>query len=310
MDKKVFKAQALAIVMLILVVSSIIGVSLFSRMSKDKDASVSEQDSSIAAAQVDAILDFFIGADIEMIEGVLGEEARGFNNVPDLVDFLVNNNIITSPPDSGMEEDWCIVSTDEQLKVTIDFADEGDTVEAQPGSVIDYNLEDIEFDPAASCPLTLYLQSIDTNSVFMVKWIKNDGSEVSELKENYCITETPGGACTGDLENVHPMESLSSIVTTGGDGNSFYTVTFDLYDLYTNQNVVEIRVLPIEGALLFYNNQPSCVSNKNFIPIKIFAQATCNSKTRGSEMFLPGSGMLGYSTLFDYGIYDNGYFQP
>jgi hypothetical protein len=74
----------------------------------------------------------------------------------------------------------------------------------------------------------------------------------------------------------------------------------------------ELRILPIKGVLgINYElMQEGCINNKQFNAIKVTSEANCNDTYRGKQMFLPGSGTLGYSTLFDYGIYDSGLFQP
>ncbi|MDD3475197.1 MAG: hypothetical protein PHP08_04895 [Candidatus Dojkabacteria bacterium] len=316
MSKKLFKAQALAIVMLILVIASIMGVALFSRMAKDKDIAVNEQDSAIALAQVDAMLDYFIGADIGQVEGVLtsaidnNEYPYEISSLVDLVTFLRDHDVI----DEGVEpfsDVWC-VSDDSAVKLTISFTDTTEYVEVQPGSVLAFNLDGITFGETGSRTLRVNLKSVAGYSAFLLKRIKDDGSEVTEKKENYCITDSINACSESDYnENIGDAngDTWSSIdYFTDTDGSITYYKDFDL-DAESLNNIVEIRILPISGILAFNNVQPEGVENRNFLPIKIAAEATCNV-TRGEEMYLPGSGLLGYSTLFDYGIYDNGFFQP
>lgn len=312
MDKKVFKAQALAIVMLILVIASIMGVSLFSRMAKDKDASVNEQDSAIALAEVDAMLDFFVGVDVEQLESVLGTESYPFENMGEVVDFLKANDVVDEDAgSSSFADDWCNGNSDSgNVQVVLSLADPTDYIEVRPGSVAAYNLTDIS---TTECDLRVNFQAVDDYAVFLVKKIIDDPvNGVSEEKANYCIQRGIETVCSGDIdaEDLGHEEApglWSTNINWGKDGsdNNVHYLTFDLAE----SNVVEIRVLPIYGILKFNNEQPSCVQDRNFLPIKVSAEATCNV-TRGEEMFLPGSGMLGYSTLFDYGIYDSGYLQP
>lgn len=314
MGKKLFKAQALAIVMLILVIASIIGVSLFSRMSKDKDISVNEQDSAIALAQVDAVLDLFVGADLKEIERVLGTtdiNTDKYGSFKDFLTYLEGEGIISDTVRAEKIEstEWCINADSSSLKCTISYAEDDKYVEVQSGSVLAFNLDDLS---CSDCILRVNLKPVEEYSAFLVKRIMDDGTEVTETKENYCITKA-GGFCGADIDNTklgdidgNTWETDPSKITN--DDTDLYHMNFDL-QAETGNSVVEIRILPISGILAFNNVQPENVTDRNFIPIKVSAEATCNV-TRGEEMYLPGSGLLGYSTLFDYGIYDNGFFQP
>jgi hypothetical protein len=320
MNKKLFKAQALAIVMLILVIASIMGVALFSRMAKDKDLSVNEQDSAIALAQVDAVLDLFIGADIKQIEDVLGVSQDGndissedieFETFRDFLDYFVDQGILSDEArvDSVDTTEWCINNSTSNVKCTISYAEDDKYVEVQPGSVLAFNLDGLEC--TSNCNLVVNLKSVGSYSAFLLKRVKDEGGDVSEEKDNYCIKDN-GNPCTSSdydttLGNVDDATTWTTDGLTNAGGGNYY-FTFPL-DVEAGNNVVEIRILPISGVLAFNNVQPEGVTDRNFLPIKVAAEATCNV-TRGEEMYLPGSGLLGYSTLFDYGIYDNGFFQP
>ncbi|MFA7143450.1 MAG: hypothetical protein WC175_05730, partial [Candidatus Dojkabacteria bacterium] len=121
MNNKKFKAQALALVMIVLVVASIIGVSLFSRMAKDKEAAINEQDSSIASTQVDAMLDFLIGADIELLEEVLAESDYSvkFDSMSAYAAFLSEKGIIDETTKDRLNIDWCPGQSKEKLSMTL-----------------------------------------------------------------------------------------------------------------------------------------------------------------------------------------------
>jgi hypothetical protein len=320
MTKKLFKAQALAIVMLILVIASIMGVSLFSRMAKDKDIAVNEQDSAIAIAQVDAMLDYLIGADIGQVEGVLTNSENPYpyeiNSINDFVDFLREYDVIDSEVEPFAEA-WCISTDNSDVQVILSFADSDTFAEVQPGSVLAFNLEDLSCSSSDDgCRLTVRMKSVGDYSAFLVKRIIDDPTDgVSETKQNYCITDDGAGCTSNDYGDnlgniIEGTGGTWSTINTGTDGNGdlLYYINFEL-DQEVSNNVVEIRVLPVSGVLAFNNVQPEDVTDRNFLPIKIAAEATCNV-TRGEEMYLPGSGLLGYSTLFDFGIYDSGFFQP
>jgi hypothetical protein len=314
MKKKTFRAQALAIVMVVLVIASIIGISLFSRMSKNKQTSVNEQDSSIASTIVDSGLDFFVGADIEQIETVLGDgdtsnDAIEYSDPDDLLSQLKDDpyNIISDDiafTEGSGGDTFC--EGESSQSITMSYASDDDYVEVQPGSVMAYNIEDA---PAiAPCELSVRLRAVEDYAIFVVKKVYDNGTEVTETVGNYCIRRGTGEDCPEDLADVEYEVNLG---TTSWDiGANAHIVNLD----FTEDHLVEIRILPIKGTVAVNNNtwasgDSTCI-DKQFKFVKITAEANCNDSYRGKQMFLPGSGCLGYSTLFDYGIYDTGMFQP
>ena len=142
MVKKFLKAQALAIIMVVLVVSSIIGVALFSRMSKDRMSAISQQDSTLAQEQADAILDMFAGADIGELERVLGALTGPlvYNTMKEIGEDELLEGIINA---DALPEDvvWCEGKSNSNIKVSLTQTDENDFIEIQPGSVRAYTLD-------------------------------------------------------------------------------------------------------------------------------------------------------------------------
>ncbi|MCD4756225.1 hypothetical protein K8R20_01245 [bacterium] len=309
MMKKYYKAQALAIVMVVLVVASIIGVSLFSRMSKDSQSAINQQDSALAEEQSDGILDIFVGSDVEILEAKIREGVGPFENISDS-EFSTFISDIGGDPDALPDENVGCLEDSSSIKVTIGQSDEGDFVEIQQGSVRVYNLTDATI--VAPCVLTWRFRPVSDSSAFLVEYIMNDGSVVTQSEEHYCIT-SDGAACN-TIDNV---EYLSSFLNTGDmasvgamDGEGAYARSIDLVVRFA-ADVKEIRVIPIAGTLSVADtlSDLSCI-DKEFRSIKIRSEVNCNGSYRGKQMFLPGSGNLGYSPLFDYAIYDNGLFQP
>jgi hypothetical protein len=310
MNKKTLKAQALAIVMVVLVVASIIGVSLFSRVSKDKDASINEQDSSISSSLVDAVLDFFVGAEISEIESsltnhggpqqVLSVSGENLNEViKELDDIDIIPNITSVSDDDG--GDWC--TGESNIDLTISYEDDDDFIEIQPGSVRVYNLEGSSFS-TTPCNLKVNMKPVEDVSIFVVKKVMNDGTDITESVSNYCIGSEEACLEVNDVEYEENIERVEDMA------EGVYYMNFVLNTAYNDDNVVEIRILPIKGVLAINTEIGDCIQNKQLKSIKFTAEANCNDTYRGKQMFTPGSGNLGYSTLFDYGIYDMGLFQP
>ena len=335
MEKKYIKAQALAIVMVVLVVASIIGISLFSRMSKDKQGAVNQQDSSLAEEQADAILDMFIGADIVRLEDEVEAITAPLDNINDikgLFDLIGVDK--TALPDEG----WCVSDQGSSINLSLSKTGDTDFIEVQPGSVRSYNLDGAEISPFEGgvcacddvgcstecddhvpCFLRLRLKTNSDYSIFIIKFVARDDDtgEFSEWDQKYCIGQDGAGCDSGSISS--EIVSYLSDFIDGGDvldwsedlGGAFEK-DINLGRKIYNENVVQIRILPLYGTLsvadYFQDGQLSCI-NRDFSSIKISAEVTCNGSYRGKEMYLPGSGNLGYSSLFDYAIYDNGLFQ-
>ncbi|MCD4811641.1 hypothetical protein K8R14_03495 [bacterium] len=309
MMKKYYKGQALAIVMVVLVVASIIGVSLFSRISKDKESAINQQDSALAEEQSDGILDIFVGADVIALETKIREGVGPFESISssEFASFITD---IGGDPDALPDEDVGCQEESSSILVTVGQSDDDDFVEVQHGSVRVYSLDGATV--VAPCLLTWRFRPVDESVAFLVAYIMNDGSVVTQSEEHYCVT-SDGSACT-TIENV---EYLSSFLNTGDmasvgvmDADGAYPRTIDLVARFA-ADVIEIRVIPIAGTLAVADslNDVTCI-DREFRSIKVRSEVNCNGSYRGKEMLLPGSGNLGYSPLFDYAIYDNGLFQP
>ena len=301
MKKRFFKAQALAIVMVVLVIASIIGVALFSRISKSRQAAIDQQNSNAAIENADSLLDSFLGFDIEKLESDLitaPEQTLEFTDMVDLASYL--SIPVEMLPDSST---WCPGSTDlSTLKVKVERTGDNEFIDKQSGDVMAFNVQGANFtgDP---CNLNLKVRAVDDNSVFIIKKVY-EGDNDPEVS-NYCVKLNGATDCSNLGGNISPEASISPPPNSSGA-----EYTFDSIDLNT-ANLAEVRILPIAGKIgISHTIEPNNCVDKEFKDIKITAEANCNGSYRAKQMILPGSGKLGYSTLFDYGIYDNGLFQP
>lgn len=322
MNKKTFKAQALAIVMVALVISSVIGVAVFSRMSKDKKLAVEEQNSAEAAEISGSVLDVLAGADIQELESAINDPGISLpiQDLGGIKKFMNNSLNLTESANALPEDDgWCegATSGEENTYVTlnVDTAEAEDFVEVQPGSVLAYNLVGAEFDTATYpiCNLQLGFEARENDGVvFAIKYAYDSSLGNEDVFKGYCAF-TDGTTDCSIISSVDPQSSLTdNMVDLAWTSPSYALVTpIDLITEHGN-GLREVRILPIRGVVAVSTevlNDPSCI-NKQFSPIMVTADATCQGSNRASEMTLPGSGNLGYSPLFDYGIYDNGFFQP
>jgi hypothetical protein len=190
----------------------------------------------------------------------------------------------------------------------LEYGDSTEFIEYQPGSVAALALEGAN--PSDPCSVRLRFKAVENQAVFVLKKVFDDGTSVNEEMTGYCIVSGSADSCPSSIDNVEYAENLSSIVNYDTENEASY-LDINLKQERDN-DTVEIRVLPIKGVLGMTNEilNSGCIDDTQLSPIKITAEANCNGSYRGKQMFLPGSGNLGYSTLFDYGIYDSGLFQP
>lgn len=318
MNKKTFKAQALAIVMVALVISSVIGVAVFSRMAKDKKLAVEEQNSAAAAEASGSVLDVLAGADIDALESAITDTGitLPIQDLSGIKKFMSNSLNLTESAEALPDDlEWCegAVSGEENTYISLNVApaEAEDFVEVQPGSVLAYNLVGATF-YEATCGLQLRFQARETDGVvFAIKYAYDPSSGNDDIFKGYCAL-TSGSLDCSSISGVEPFSSLDDNM---GDltwtSPSYALGSIDLIAEHGN-GLREVRILPIRGVVAVSTEvtpSASCI-NKQFSPIMVTADATCQGSNRASEMTLPGSGNLGYSPLFDYGIYDNGFFQP
>ena len=70
-NKEKYSGQAIAIIMVVLVVASVIGAALYSRVITSKQISIETTDGKKALEQADSILDIFISSDLQAVQNAL-----------------------------------------------------------------------------------------------------------------------------------------------------------------------------------------------------------------------------------------------
>jgi hypothetical protein len=297
MDKTYYKGQALAIVMVVLVVASIIGIALFSRMTKDRRSVINQQDSASAQEQADAILNLFLGVDIDALESKLRQEEdwEDFDSTSssdDLKTYLTGLGIGIDANSLGNFE--LCEGSGSSVRVSIGFTDENDVIEVQPGSSRVYYLDGATFNEDGDCNMEVILDGATGYSIFVEKIVNNNGNE--EMNPS-CV----GTGC----DSIDSQETdFEYVIDDWEDDSKIY----NLREMVDN-GVSEIRFLPIVGVLSVSEDVPDCII-REFRYSKVVAEVNCNGSYRAKEMYIPGSGSLGYPTLFDYVIYDTGSFIP
>lgn len=312
--KKRYSGQAIAIVMVVLVVATVLGASLYSRTLKNKEAAVNTKDSMMAVEQADSLLDIFVRADFQFLQDLSAAVRTApleFTRISDIKTFLdeklVDNTIL------GSQENWCESTNNpaSSLKLTIAPAiSNEDFVDVRVGSTRVFNLQDNSY-TSAPCNLTLYFKATeDSPTLFTIKEIYGNTSEIGEYVNDgsdddmkaYCFMPD-GSVCPDTLSSAAPRDSFLDMEA----GN---TLTVDLNRSRGGLQLYMIRIIPLNQTLAVAHSIIGDCSTLDFSYMKINAAVNCYGSFREKQIMVPGSDSLGYSSLFDYTIYNNGTLEP
>lgn len=302
---KKYSGQAIAIIMVVLVVATVIGASLYSRMIKNREALTETKESSRALEQADSILDLVISSDLgivqEYFEECLAEEGKcEFLNLGQFVTFF------GGALDPGMYNqitDWCesdptAEANISSIEITVEYADIDDYQEWSVGSVMALKIGGLGIAPG--CNLTLGFESAGPgDELFTVKRVYADtDGNVKPYEENdlllYCFAAS--GNCAA------PVAPGSSIAETLSPSNK--TLSIDLGAVSGGFPLYEIRVLPLYGKIGISIGVPECAS-ASLHNYKVNAKVNCKGDYREKEVIIPNVNNLGYPALFDYTIYNS-----
>lgn len=306
--RNVYSGQAIAIVMVILVVASVLGVSLYSRTLKGNQSVVDKQDSDASLEQVDIILDLIASeASFETLSGLVEEADTLPIEYKDLNTFATDANIdpsiLTTVP-------WCEESAEgtsaSSLKIALGITDPSEKIDVTEGNDRTFNFEGTS--GLSSCaPLRIYFYSAGgSESVFTIKKIYMDSNDnVKDYSENdilaYCVSEN--GTCSE--ETVSPTSSLEEVIGSG----DYIDVSLGASGAY---ELKEIKIIALKGDISTSFEKPVCdaLDNVNLSYVKINVGVNCFGSYREKQMIFPSTWNLGYSTIFDYTIYNNGELRP
>jgi len=312
MKNNTYKAQALAISMVVLVVSSIIAISVYSRIIKDQGLSVEERASAEALEVSDLLLDKLNVTTVDkIVSGVetvteapfdysagvsLEENNNGQSRISELLTELgINYNL----NDMG----FCKISDGNQYVVSIKEADQDTPYEIRAGQVWSLPTNGKDFNE--DCSLSLKITKGDTNAGFLLSrtYAKyNSSGDATEYKEydyddmiTYCFSDN-GSECNS-----------SNFLDTGNwqkyTAGAIINVPLTATSAPTGYELSDIRIKAIGGNIgvgytMGANN--SCIDG--FRMIQLRAAAYCNGIYRGKEILIPEKKWS--NVLFDYVLFN------
>lgn len=314
---KMYSGQAIAIIMVVLVVATVIGASLYSRMIKNRGSLVESKESTRAMEQVDTLLDLIITSDLAQtqlnFDSCLSSGSCTFNSLSEYSDLFGESL------DSGISSkisDWCEntpTSPNSDMLITVEYADIGDYKDYNVGEVMALKLGGLGL--PSGCNMTLGFKSVGTGEeLFTVKRVYMDASgNIKPYEEDdmllYCFSTT--GSCDAP---VAPKDSIVLPYFLASNTPENNTIQINMTETKVLDGVTytlyEIRVLPLYGKLGISTQADSCASTSLY-NYKVTADVTCDNIRRAGEVVIPNVKNLGYNAMFDYTIYNStGVLQP
>ena len=280
-NKKTYSGQALAIIMVVIVVCSIIGFSMFSRSLRDKRSTVQERYSAEALEVNDNILDSFLQiAEDEDLTEILDID-REYSNY-EIESFLNGFNDTLSA---------CKVDPSNNNKYTVRlFYGDSDTIyQVEPGQAFSFVVPESESIPN-ECVINVKFQpgDIPVNTGFMKNMILRTTPTGATIKtydytdaETYCLSPS----CT-DYQKV-----LS--YTTWNPNTTFQIGAGGV-------NLDRAQIIAINNRIRFSYEPVGC--GDYFKTLILRASATCNGVFRSKEAVIPVH--KAHFSIFNYVLFN------
>lgn len=297
---KKYSGQAIAIIMVVLVVAAVIGASLYSRMMRNKGEVVDTRESQKALEQAGNVLDAFTTSDLPSLQKLLSKELSEdddgeivLSNIEVIRNFLQSLN--------GDQMDLGLLGLGEggscsEPVVTIAYAQASDGIEYGVGDVMAINVDGVSIPAGCVATLTFYTAG-SGDHLFTTKYVymDNDGNVQPyklEDMELYCLNSS-GSAICGE-GSVAPDSSIKQKLASGGS----ITLNVDQPNLY------EFRILPLKEKVKI-GLQGNAACNHLLDNYSIKSTVTCTGQERTMQVVIPNAMNMGYQSLFDYTIYNS-----
>jgi len=295
-----YSAQALAIAMVVLVVSSIIGLAIYSRAAKDKLLSVGERSSAEALEVSDLMLNQLTTISINTVTQTIAGEGNTFDYENGVTLTESNGQISALFTELGLEGaftglNFCPVATDgNEYYLKIKEADPNTYFEIRAGQVMSFPIKGVPV--GAGCRASVSFATRGDSQVgFSVEKIygKNYTNGIAQEYKPYAIDDVKQYCFTCDPTIFVGTEWIP--ITDGGSLN------FDFNELSGTYALDEVRIKAIGGTLgVAYALTTECTQGFRLIDVQ--ASANCNGTYRGKQILIPEKRWS--SSVFDYSIFN------
>jgi hypothetical protein len=299
---KKYAGQAIAIIMVVLVVAAVIGASLYSRMIRNKGEVIDTRESSKALEQSGNILDSFIAVDIRNLQeglyATLDEDPDNkitieADDISELK-YKIQDEFITI---EGLDLDKLdqMDASCSKYKMSFEFAPLTEGPEYKVGDVMAVNLSSVTPLPEDCTSVKLTFSPEGEDRLFTVKKIYKEGSGYRAYELNdmllYCLK---GDNTCGQVLPTSSIEVWESK---------------PILEVSLDESLSEIRVIPLTGKIKIGIGSDTCGNVFNQFLIK--ATSICSGQERTMQVIIPSATNYGYDPMFDYTIYNsNGALVP
>ncbi len=275
--KETYTAQALAIIMIILIVSSIIGFSVFIRSIRDKKSIKQERESAEAYEVVDMILDNMLLSTSEQWEEKMSKDHDYINeDIKNITNELeheldVYSFKICPLPEKGSEQE----GRNDANRYTLVLKDSNgnEPYEIRPSQAFTFVVDGLA---PANCSVSVTFHNPPTGSGFMLNKIYRTNFTSTNIKEydykdaeTYCLNPP----CTDQFRN-----------TSGDIPTSPNPLTIPMTE--TEKILDRIQIIAINYPIwITYTVTEPCGDMFNMLSLR--ASATCNSVYRAKEVLVP-----------------------
>ena len=315
MFKKKYKAQVLAIVIVVLFIATIIGISLQNRRNTSISSTIASRASIEADEVIDGILNKLTTTDLSRVLELFRdkeklEEDRSAGKT-EITDFLSNLGI-ENPFDNNESCSLDIEGNKYVLSLSTSNNDVAYEISAGQSWVLPINNG---FDQNSSCKLDLRIQEIDSSAGFRILKTYAQYDENGQFlgyksydyndSQSYCLADVGGSDCrNGSLlpntgfnwtkysnqENlIFPLMGANAIIEKDG-------VKYQLDDI--NVKAVNGRI----GILYSMVDDDGNDCSAGYGIRRIVLEAYCNGTYSGKEVMIPERDW--YDSIFDYTLFN------
>ena len=282
-NKKTYSGQALAIIMVVLVISSIIGFSIFTRSLRDKRSTVQERYSAEALEVNDNILDYILQntneGEIPPLEIDKEYTSNEIRTLLDMGENLFNKLTVCS-----------LDGTNNKYTVKLFYGDNNTVYQVEPGQAFSFVVPEKEAVPDA-CVINVKFQpeDIPDNTGFTLNKLFRTSLAEATIRdydysdaETYCLSTN----CTNFEKNPNyvrwdPAATLE--IPAGG------------------VNLDRAQLIAINSRIRF-TYEPTAACGSLFKTLILRSSATCNGVFRSKEAIIPVH--RAHFSIFNYVLFN------
>lgn len=304
---KRYEGQALAVIMIVLVVASILGLSLYSRTIRDTRRVAFEKSSAESYEVSESVIESLRGVTVSEIEAVCadsrfgGQDLRSVDGcrvlgVSNINEFLSRLGVLVNIENIGK-----CVDDSSTVEIVAKIASDQDEIEIGEGQARAFIFKGQVPSPAA-CNLNLAFDPKGQDTVgvgVMRKYVSGNNTilksyrayQSSDLMQ-YCIYKS-GAACASNTDLLGTWTPIQS-------GNNL-SVSLASVDAGARR-VEEVRITSFGGAIGVRASVSPAQCVKDWEMVKIVVNANCSGASRGVEIQFPQNDWA--LPIFDYVIYN------